>query len=206
MRSTLRRLSDRFLGRGEAAITVPVMDGALKPNRALDEAEVVTELPGLDDLASDGEQLWLSAGPALYRLGADGAPRSSCALPCRHRPGPAGPERLAVALGGRELRVLRRQGGEWRIEAQLLELAGTPLVGLNALNFDTQGRLLFSEGSQLRPRGLGPRPDDAGPQRPRGPLDTGRRQRRLLAQGLHHAFGVLALGERCWPARAGATA
>jgi hypothetical protein len=81
-----------------------------------------------------------------------------------------------VALGGRELRVLRRQGGEWRIEAQLLELAGTPLVGLNALNFDTRGRLLFSEGSQLRPRGLGPRPDDAGPQRPRGPLDTGRRQ------------------------------
>ena len=33
------------------AITVPVMDGALKPNRAIDQAERVAELPGIDDLA-----------------------------------------------------------------------------------------------------------------------------------------------------------
>lgn len=39
---------------------MPVMDGALKPNRALDEAQVVAQLPGLNDLACDGRQLWMS--------------------------------------------------------------------------------------------------------------------------------------------------
>lgn len=198
MRSTLRRLSDRFLGRGEAAITVPVMDGALKPNRALDQAEVVAELPGLDDLACCGEQLWLSAGPALYRLDADGTPQEQLrfALPVT---GLAlqGPERLAVALGGRELRVLRRQGGEWRIETQLLELAGTPLVGLNALSFDAQGRLLFSEGSQLHgPEAWAHDLMTLGRSGRVGRWTPGGTAAELLAQGLHHAFGVLALGER----------
>jgi hypothetical protein len=49
MLAAMREWRDQLLGRGSAAITVPVMDGALKPNRALDEAAVVAELPGLDD-------------------------------------------------------------------------------------------------------------------------------------------------------------
>ena len=56
--AALQRFGDRLLGRGSAAITVPVMDGALKANRVLDHAEVVAELPGIDDLASDGETLY----------------------------------------------------------------------------------------------------------------------------------------------------
>src|SRR6185295_12443477 len=110
MQATLRDWRDRLLGRGSAAITVPVMDGALKPNRGLDEAEVVAELPGLDDLASDGERLVASAGAALWRT--DGgapvelrrfdAPVTALALGTRGR--------IAVALAGRRVLVLDRDG------------------------------------------------------------------------------------------------
>ena len=34
----LKTFSDRLLGRGSAALTVPPMDGALKPNNRLEEA------------------------------------------------------------------------------------------------------------------------------------------------------------------------
>src|SRR6478736_6150801 len=71
MLDTLREWRDQLLGRGSAAITVPVMDGALKPNRALDEAAVVAELPGLDDLAGNARRLYASAGTALWRMEGD---------------------------------------------------------------------------------------------------------------------------------------
>ena len=200
MLATFRQLSDRFLGRGDAAITVPVMDGALKPNRALDEAQVVAHLPGLNDLASDGRQLWMSAGNALYRLDQDAGPVEQLRF---DRPITAlalqGPERLAVALGGNELRILYRpnQDPVWHTEASLQTLAGTPLLSVNALSFDTQGRLLFSEGSSHHGTeawchdlmALG-RTGRVGCWTPGTP------QADLLAQGLRHAFGVLALGSR----------
>ena len=55
MFDSLKTFTDRLLGRGSAAITVPVMDGTLRPNRVLDDADVVAELPGIDDLAGDGQ-------------------------------------------------------------------------------------------------------------------------------------------------------
>ena len=41
----LARVMDNLLGRGEAAVTVPPLDGALRPNRRLDEAVDRTPLP-----------------------------------------------------------------------------------------------------------------------------------------------------------------
>lgn len=74
MSGTLRNFIDRIMGgRGEHSITVPVMDGALKPNDYLDRMAVLAALEEPDNLVSDGETAWLSAGPNLYRLGADGA-------------------------------------------------------------------------------------------------------------------------------------
>lgn len=37
--TAIRRFIDRRLGRGEAAITVPILDGPLMPNTALDSSE-----------------------------------------------------------------------------------------------------------------------------------------------------------------------
>ena len=108
MLNTVRRFGDRLLGRGDAAITVPVMDGALKPNRVLDNAEVVATLPDIDDLATDGQTLYASAGKLLYRLDAARLVEvhrfdaDITALAVRSE------KRLAVALSGRHSSCCRR--------------------------------------------------------------------------------------------------
>ncbi len=41
MIAAMRQFGDWILGRGEASITIPIFDGALKPNQILEGAEVV---------------------------------------------------------------------------------------------------------------------------------------------------------------------
>lgn len=189
MFDSLKTFTDRVLGRGSAAITVPVMDGTLKPNRLLEEAEVVAELPGIDDLAGDDRALWASAGPALHRIEDSGAveqrrfdaPISALAL------SPGG--RLAVALDGRRIEVFDAAGATvGRLDA----LAGQPMVCVNALAWQDDETLLFSDGSREHGSArwahdlmtLG-RSGRAARWRVPGP------QAELLADGLAHAFGVL---------------
>jgi hypothetical protein len=144
MLATLREWRDQLLGRGSAAITVPVMDGALKPNRALDEAAVVAELPGLDDIASDGRRLLASAGSALWRIEGNApvemrrfdAAISAIALSATGR--------VAVALAGQRVLVLDDAGAE----IARLDTPGTErLHAVNALAFDGKDALLVSDGS-----------------------------------------------------------
>jgi hypothetical protein len=70
----IRAFIDRRLGRGEAAITVPILDGPLKPNAALDEAEIFAELADADNLAATEKGLVCSSGRQVLRLGWDGRP------------------------------------------------------------------------------------------------------------------------------------
>jgi hypothetical protein len=201
MFDALRHFSDRLLGRGSAAITVPVMDGPLKPNRALDEAQCIAQLPDIDDLATDGRSLFVTAGPVLYRLDGErlvelrrfGAEITAVAA---HAGGS-----LAVAVAGRSVVVASVHGGVWTERANLHTSAGIALHGVNALHFETADALLYTEGSVRH-----------------GPVDwcrdlmekgrTGRVSRwrigdasgaaggaatELLAQDLHHALGVLSL-------------
>ena len=189
MLAALRNFSDRLLGRGDAAITVPVMDGKLLPNRDLDQAEVLAELPGIDDLAWDGQALWASAGAVLWRLDGDrfieqrrfDADISALAI-SRHG-------RLALALGGKQVQVLDANGA---VQATLDSLAGKPLCCLNALAWDGEDALLLTDGSTRR----GPaqwshdlmelgRSGRAG----RWWLPSGEAE--LLADGLTYAYGVL---------------
>ena len=194
MLDTLRTWTDRLLGRGTAAITVPVMDGALKPNRVLDDAHIVATLAGIDDLATDGHFLFASAGRCIYRLEGD-----QCVEVARFDDDitalATGPEGLfAVALGGHSVRVLRGAAGAE--VARLEALGGQPLKSVNALAFDGANELLFSDGSARR-----------GPaQWAYDLMEHGRSGRvarwrfaggsapELLAGGQHHAFGVLPLG------------
>ncbi|MGP2490259.1 strictosidine synthase [Mesorhizobium sp. PUT5] len=69
----LTRALDNLFGRGDAAVTVPPLDGALRPNRVLDEATSRWALEGADCLAACGGTLFASAGESLYALGPDGA-------------------------------------------------------------------------------------------------------------------------------------
>jgi hypothetical protein len=194
MRRTLREVADRLLGRGSAAITVPVMDGTLKPNRMLDDAQVVAGLAGIDDVASNGHMLLASAGAGLWRLqGAElvevrrfDADVSALAL--------SGQGRLAVALNGSRVLVLDAVDG-----AELARLdapAGRQLVAANGLAFDGEDHVLVSDGSATR----------SPAQWCHDLMDHGRSGRvlrwhigsgqvELLAQELHHAFGALAQGD-----------
>ncbi len=190
MLAALREWRDQLLGRGSAAITVPVMDGALKPNRILDEAAVVAELPGLDDIASDGEHLYVSAGPTLWRLDRDtpvelrrfDATVTAIALGAQGR--------VAVALAGQRVLVLDDRGAEL---ARLDTLGAERLHAVNALAFDREDALLVSDGS-LR---------FAPAQWCHDLMTRGRSGRvarwrfasagvELLGEGRRHAFGVLA--------------
>lgn len=99
----LGRALDGLLGRGEAAVTVPALDGALRPNRMLDEASRLP-LPDVDCLASVAGQLLASAGDGLFALEAgDWRPRRTleAAITCL-APLAGG---LAVALAGGEVQV-----------------------------------------------------------------------------------------------------
>ncbi|MEK9967971.1 MAG: hypothetical protein VW600_02470 [Ferrovibrio sp.] len=65
------RMLDSFLGRGDSAITVPALDGALRPNRRLDDAvqRMAVRAPGALVAGTDG--VLVSSGRDLLRL-ADG--------------------------------------------------------------------------------------------------------------------------------------
>ncbi|WP_068304597.1 hypothetical protein [Pararhodobacter sp. CCB-MM2] len=71
MISGLKRRVDTFFGRGEAAVTVPPLDGALRANSALDEAPLRLPLEGVDALAEVAGVVHASAGSVLYALEGD---------------------------------------------------------------------------------------------------------------------------------------
>ena len=56
---------DVFRGR---AVTIPPMDGALRPNTALDDATVLVECGGPDNLVPSGGKLLYSSGEKLFAL------------------------------------------------------------------------------------------------------------------------------------------
>lgn len=190
MLEALRSAADRLLGRGSAAITVPVMDGALKANRVLDDAELVAALSGIDDLASDGATLWISAGPALCRLERDSA------VPMRSFDGDitaiaARPGLLAVAIAGKRIQVLQAQGDDWRELATLDRIGNAPLVCVNALAFDGDDQLVFSEGSQHHgPEAWCRDLMELGQSGRVGRWNVRSGTASELARGLHYAYGV----------------
>jgi hypothetical protein len=64
----VRHAIDVFLGRGEAAITVPPLDGALRPNHLLDDARVRIACEQPDCLVVSNDRILVSSGPRLQRI------------------------------------------------------------------------------------------------------------------------------------------
>jgi sugar lactone lactonase YvrE len=71
MANALRTWVDRFLGRGEAAVTVPALDGALKPNNLLEDAPAGIKADAPDDLVLAKDALIYSSGATLFRIASD---------------------------------------------------------------------------------------------------------------------------------------
>lgn len=68
MIGAVKRVWENFRGGGEAAVTVPPMDGALRPNRRLEEAPVAVSVTAPEDVVSDGKQVLYASGASVLRL------------------------------------------------------------------------------------------------------------------------------------------
>ncbi len=195
MIAALREFTDRVLGRGEAAITVPPFDGALKPNQLLEEAVVVAELDAPEALATDGRSLFVSDGSRLLRLDgsqlheAERLDSTITALACLADGG------FAIALEGKEVRI---RGGEddgkrWQ------EAAGQPFCAINALAVTPKGKLIATDGStrhsynewchDLMSLGRTGRLLE---------IDPASGAASVIANGLGYAFGACSAGDEIW--------
>ncbi|QIP05621.1 hypothetical protein [Bradyrhizobium symbiodeficiens] len=188
MIAAISEFANRFLGRGEAAITVPSFDGALKPNQALEQAEILLACDAPEDLAADGSSLLIADGARLTRL----TGRSTTTVRTFERPISALASLpnggLAVALGGTEVRLYDNAAAE---TARAAFTQG--LHAVNALAPASDGTLIATDGSSLH---------DAGDWA-RDLMELGKTGRVLrldptsgaitqLAGGLGYAFGAIA--------------
>jgi hypothetical protein len=191
MIAALRKFADEMLGRGEATVTVPSFDGALKPNQRLETAEVAGTFDTPEDLASDGASLYLANGPALLKWDGGAAREirrfgatitALCALPDGG---------LAVALDGREVRAF----ADASCAGEGIAFTGG-MNAVNALAAGPNGALIATDGSLSQPyarwahdlmeKGRGGRLLS---------LDLSTRRVSEIASGLAYAFGVCASGD-----------
>ncbi len=190
MIAALRDFTDRVFGRGSAAITVPPFDGALKPNQMLEGAEIVAELVQPNDLASHGDTLYLADGSTVMRHAAgamqvvarfDREVTALCALPGG---------RLAVALGGREIRVFSTTDGP---RSSDVVISGASMMAVNALAATPSGGLLATDGSASYPTSQWAQDLMSHGHSGRVlAIDIATKQIQVLAGGLRYAFGVAA--------------
>ena len=191
MIAALKSFTDRLLGRGDATITVPSFDGALKPNQILEKAEIVAQFEAPEDLATDGKTLYIADGARVLRL--DGAAtaeirrfdRPITALCCLPDGG------IAVALEGREVQVFATPSSP----SPTLTFSDASMHAINALAPSPGKTLVATDGSTARPYGQWVH--DLMERGRTGRvlvLDLESRGIRTLASGLAYAFGACAGG------------
>ncbi|QKD02495.1 hypothetical protein [Mesorhizobium loti] len=69
--SAVSQFFDRFLGRGDWAVTVPTLDGPLLPNQGLEEAETFASLADADNLVRTDKGVLASSAASLMRFGTE---------------------------------------------------------------------------------------------------------------------------------------
>lgn len=200
MIKTILQWKDRLLGSGQGYTTVPVLDGALKSNNLIEDARTFATLDDPQDLATDGQALFVANGLTVLRYDLTGVgdaeatewlrfDRTVSALCCIPGGG------LAVALGGTEVRVIGGQhdGRQWN------SVAGVALHAVNAISAHSDGSLLVTDASQTH-----------SVEHWKHDLMTLERSGRVLslnlaqgdakeiATGLAHAFGVCTAGDAVW--------
>lgn len=183
---------DLFRGK---AVTIPPMDGAFRPNTALDEADVVLEVGAPNNLAFDGVQLLFSSGGDVLSLVRGGdAPERVEQLPATVTAMATGPERaLAIACDDGTIVI---DGGR-HADKKLTPASLGNLACPTALAFDGADHLLVAQGS-ARHRATDWAVDlmekNAAGSLWRVDLESGAAQR--LAGNLAFPYGILIQGER----------
>jgi hypothetical protein len=218
MIEAMRQFGDWILGRGEASITIPIFDGALKPNQMLEEAEVVAEFEDASDIAADRDGILVADGARIVRLFpphsngevaasyADGGVRSPNTT-AAHDPSVAGYRATSPSEWGGKVTALcalpdggiavALDGKEVRVKGGALDgfvskgPANAPFHAANAISRLGDGRLAVTDGSLQQPV-------DHWVHDLMGRGDSGRLiavdpkngQARELARGLEYTFGV----------------
>jgi hypothetical protein len=144
MANALSALKAAVFGRRESSLSIPIMDGSLKPNNLLEDAPVFAERHGLEDLAlgADGE-LYAACGKTLFRVSPQSEfvpvaafDRTVTAIAIFSNGS------VAVALGNA---VVLDAGTP--ISRTISSADGRPFVAVNALHAKADGSLLISDGS-----------------------------------------------------------
>ncbi len=135
---------ERLLGRGRAAVTVPPLDGALKPNSRLEDAPTGIASAEPDNLvALDGAAIW-SSGTQLLRAG-DGrkaAPFATMVGPVSAvAVSPRG--QIAVACEGKGISILDSSGTDTKLGRK----TGWPVACITAMAFVDEAVLIVCVGS-----------------------------------------------------------
>jgi hypothetical protein len=192
MIAALRDFADRLLGRGDATITVPSFDGALKPNQILEKAETLAQFDAPEDLATDGKTLYIADGAVIRRLdGADATElrrfdRSITALCCL----PHGD--MAVALDGREVQVYATPSAAMPSAT----FTDPSMTAINALSPGPKGTLLATNGSDARASGQWVHDlMERGRSGQVLVLDLAGKNVRAIASKAQYAFGACAAGD-----------
>src|SRR6266566_2913497 len=192
MMPALKAFADRFLGRGDATITVPSFDGALKPNQILEKAETIGQFDAPEDLATDGKALYIADGSAVLRLDGTVATevrrfdRNITALCCLPDGG------IAAALDGREVQVFATPSAS----SPCTTISDPALNAINALSPGPQGTLIATDGSTARPyRQWVYDLMERGRSGKVLSLDIASGSVRPIASGLSFGFGACAAGE-----------
>ncbi|CDX58866.1 conserved hypothetical protein [Mesorhizobium plurifarium] len=145
MRNSLTRIWDAVWGRGEYSITVPSMDGAMRPNARLDEAPIALDATGIDNLAVFGGALYFSQAEKLLAL--DGPGAQPKLVKAYHAPIStlAASEGAGLAIGFDKGGILIRAAADDanEIEIDLPEKG----VSATAMSFADDGALLICVGS-----------------------------------------------------------
>jgi hypothetical protein len=147
MMEALKRLYAGFRGFDEAGSAVPMMDGPLKPNTALDAAPVVLRLPEIDNLTATPDGLIGSQGAGLLRLRIQGEAMEaveerafSSAITCLAADTSGA---LAVGLDGQGITI---QGGR-HDGLQIKAMNGAALRSPSAALFLDPDTLVVANGS-----------------------------------------------------------
>ena len=140
------RTLDRFFGRGDASIAIPPMDGALKPNNAVDDAKRLAFVERPDNLVRVDDGVLFSSGRTLLRLGAAPEPVLECegeilATACRQN----GLVAIFDDARGLSLFDLAKK------TVTRINMPGVPIASVTAAAFNASGDLIVCVGSAKNP-------------------------------------------------------
>jgi len=187
MIGAMRDWADRFLGRGSAAVTVPPLDGALKPNTRLDEAPKGIDADEPDDMVVVHGNTYCSAGNRLLQVDENGGATAVFDAPGTITALAASPEgKIAVASEPGGIHLVNGDGSA-------IAVAGEhDWQCITAMAFVDDATLLICVGSTRH--GIGEWQRDllsSGKSGEIWTLDTGTGKAARIAGGLAYPNGVV---------------